>query len=195
MAQALLGKVILAGHGVLACILNLEHNQLNQQAYYDAKSDLQISFNKSEQVYVESYIKPKPGTSSKFAEKYLGPYTITKVQSITNYLVKGDDFPEQSVHVSRLQRRETVIVRLQESADCKPEDDINTSKIDSNPTSEKFKPNKKKQVTFNVPLDNSEKMENTEEIQLHLPDSIDIKEKEESKREKEESIETERRGD
>jgi hypothetical protein len=97
---------------------NMYKAQTNQQINHDLyHGNPKVSFEKGDQVYIESHTRPKPGTSSKLKEEFIGPYLVTKVLSSTNYLIKGDDFPEQSVHISRLQRyipRDTIFQKLYE---------------------------------------------------------------------------------
>lgn len=81
----------------------LDKAQEAQKARYDAKSSHSLNpFPPGCSVYVKDMSKPAVGTSKKFKTKYFGPCTVLDRTGPTNYLVRGENFPEQIVHVWRL---------------------------------------------------------------------------------------------
>ncbi len=84
---------------------NMEEAQHRQKASYDErKSHTLQPLQPGEKVWVKNYTKPKVGESAKFIKKWLGPYTVVDAANDSKYLIKGEDFPEQMVHIQRLRR-------------------------------------------------------------------------------------------
>lgn len=84
---------------------NIEEAQQKQKANYDERKSHTLNpLEPGEKVWVRNYTKPKPGESPKFMKKWLGPFEIVDSSGDCKYLVKGENFPEQMVHVQRLRR-------------------------------------------------------------------------------------------
>lgn len=83
---------------------NLKIAQDQQKAQYDTKKSHYLHpYRVGDKVWILNKIPPRPGQSSKFHPKWLGPFTILKQTSPVNYILSGDK-KETSMHVARLKK-------------------------------------------------------------------------------------------